>query len=649
MAGEANQAGADDPNRRYTYALYRFRLPYRLFLDDGVYFVSSGGVRWRVSLRTIPLTRIDYTLPAIDFGTRAQLRLDNHGISGFTDVISGCPLEPAHTGAELVARQSSAKRITLAGALKPVNRLIALYRAKTGEFWFRSVGVKDIPATTMLVLPEGQTEMEFYLTSTNGEIASGYPYLKTERWYQDLLARAASEETVPFALELILEGQDAFARDNLRLAATNFALSAEALFRSLLRAYFPGEEEKGQRRRKKQKTVQQMLAMYYQRYREIADPAGLPITKKEAWRLLGQVWAPRDLLAHGHELDLKGEEVAAAEQAALKLFLLWRKRPNSWDMMIEGPFLEFGSIDFPSRNPHDHVDRARQRLRGGHRADAQEAARFALVLDPHHVEASITLGVIAWESGHLAEALEHLEAAYAIDSQRPGLETELVRLRSLIAKLAEPREPAPPPNIHLINGLFMLLADNVRCARNWAFYLFSGEFDGEPELRNKIGCIWLHSLLTSLSAEEQRLPEFERRAQELGLEHLQRFCPQVRAFMSLVRDIVGAYSKIEQLFLFDNAGQLIRSFTDREAETIPVLYYESGRLARDDLTREGYQGLIRPLYESGPLDETLKTLIDRTRRQELGYWKALTVLTEVVLDDLYSALLGGREFRIPGI
>ena len=149
-------------------------------------------------------------------------------------------------------------------ALKPINRLIALYRAKSREFWFRPVGVKDIPATTIVVLPEGSNELEWYVTSTNAEIASGYPYLKSEQWYRDLLARAEREETVPFALELILEGQDALARDNLRLAATNFALATEALFRSLLREYFPSEVDV----KTKSKNVQEMVGTYYRRYRE---------------------------------------------------------------------------------------------------------------------------------------------------------------------------------------------------------------------------------------------------------------------------------------------------------------------------------------------------------------------------------------------
>src|SRR6267142_5908514 len=172
-----------DKNRKHTYLLYQFRLPYRIFLDDGVYYVASSGLMWRVSLRTLPMTRIEYTLPPIDLGLRAQLRLDNHGFSGVTEIMSGCPLHPPLTGEEIMARQMSDKRIRLADAIKPVNRLISLYCAKTGEFWFRPIGDKDIPATTILALPEGTTRLEWYVTNTNTEIAAGYPYLKREEWY----------------------------------------------------------------------------------------------------------------------------------------------------------------------------------------------------------------------------------------------------------------------------------------------------------------------------------------------------------------------------------------------------------------------------------------------------------------------------------
>jgi len=583
------------------------------------------------------MTRIEYTLPPIDLGLRAQLRLDNHGFSGVTEIMSGCPLHPPLTGEEIMARQMSDKRIRLADAIKPVNRLISLYRAKTGEFWFRPIGDKDIPATTILALPEGTTRLEWYVTNTNTEIAAGYPYLKREEWYQDLLARAQTEETVPFGLELILEGQDALARDNLRLAATNFAIAMEALFRSLLKEFFPKIDTSKQ-------DVHAMLGTYFRRYKEIADPRGLPIEKKHALRLLKDVWGPRDLLAHGHELDLNAKEVAAAESAALKLFSLWRQRPNSTDFDIEGPFVAFESATFPSRDTKEWSRRAAERLKGGHRVDAEEAARFALVCDQDNAEALVILGIVAFESGKYDDALRRWEAAEKIDPNRPRLAEEIVSLRAALAPQAA--KPAPP-NIDLINSIYMLLADNVNCARNWGFFLFSKEFDNESELRGKLANIWLHALVDSLEAEQKNLLEYEGRCHDLGLVNLVSGCAEVRKFLSTVREVVSHYSRTEQLFLLDNYRQLTSGFTDRSAVMIPVRYFDGQRVVSEWLERVTYHDLIRPLYEKGKLDGTIKELTDRARNQALRYWRMVTALTESELDSIYGAMLEGRSFLIP--
>jgi tetratricopeptide (TPR) repeat protein len=635
---QQDAANSAESDKKYTHLLYRFRLPYRIFLDDGVYFVASSGVMWRLSLKTLPVTRIEYTSPAIDFGTRSQLRLDNHGFSGVTEVIAGCPLGPSATGSEIWSRQTSDKRIRLADALKPINKLIGLYRAKTGEFWFRPIGVKDIPAFTIWTLPENSTQLEWYLTETNAEVAVGYPYLKRESWYRDLLDRAQREDVIPFALELILEGQDALARDNLRLAATNFAISMEALFRGLLKEFFPRVDTAAQ-------DVHSMLGAYFRRYKDIADPNTLPMKKREALRLLEEVWEPRDLLAHGHELDLKGQDVARAAKASLRLFALWQKRPNSVDLGIEGPFVDFESGTFPSRDADEWVERGKERLKGGHRFDAEEAARFALVCDPKNVNALVLLGVVAFETKRYEEALKYWEEAQKLDANRPLLAVQIAQLREALSRhqAAKP----PPPHLDLRNSVYMLLADNVNCARNWGFYLFNDEFVNENELRNRIATIWLHSLLDSLEAQQQKLPEYERRATELGLKSVLEGCSKIRPFLGIVAATLSLYSKEEQLFLFDYYKQLTSGFADRNAERLIVRYALGQQIFTDSVDSKVYHELIRPFYEQGNLDDTVKALTDRARNGSLGYWRIINALTQSELDSIYQAILEDRPFVIP--
>src|SRR3989442_3849848 len=124
--------------------------------------------------------------------------------------------------------------------------------------------------------------------------------------------------------------------------------------------------------------------------------------------------------------------------------------------------------------------------------------------------------------------------AHHLSPERPNLADKLKALLATI-KDSEPKLPAPP-HIHLLNSIFMLLADHVTCARAWAFYLFSPEFDDEPELRNRLGCIWLYSLLDSLEAEESVLPGYELQCRQQGLSHLLRMCERVRAFLVPVKE-----------------------------------------------------------------------------------------------------------------
>lgn len=410
---------------RYCYLAYRFHLPYRVFLDDGVYFVASEGVRWRLSLKTVPKTSIDFTTPPIDFGKRAQLRLDNHGFSGLSEVVAGFPLAPELTEEEIWARQTGKERITLSMALGPVNRLIGLYRAKTWEHWFRALGSNDVPAYSMFLVPANGSEYQWFGTSTNVEIASGYPYLKTERWYDDLLRRCELGELVPFFLELTAEGRDALARNNLRLAASNFALAVEALFRALLQRYFPSTDLR--------RPPIQLLGTYFGRYREVADPADLPVSKKRAFELLREIWEPRDDLMHGHELALDFMRVKNAETALLELLRLWFARPGADQFLIEGPFVAFGSTDFPSRTASELIARARNRLAGGHPQDAEEAARFALTLEPSSAHAYAILGVVAAQQGQFEEAAELMQRAMTLEPGLPGVASDLAAVRARLS------------------------------------------------------------------------------------------------------------------------------------------------------------------------------------------------------------------------
>lgn len=101
-----------------------------------------------------------------------------------------------------------------------------------------------------------------------------------------------------------------------------------------------------------------------------------------------------------------------------------------------------------------------------------------------------------------------------------------------------PKPTGSTPNADLINAIYCLFSDNITCINTWSFYLFSSEFDKEPELRNKIGVIWVVSLLDSLEGERRALEDYETEAIRRGLPHLVDVCKQASRFFRIVEEVL---------------------------------------------------------------------------------------------------------------
>ena len=136
---------------------------------------------------------------------------------------------------------------------------------------------------------------------------------------------------------------------------------------------------------------------------------------------------------HGHELALSVKRVTAAEVALLELLQLWFAQPDAAQFLIQGPFVAFGSMDFPSRNASDMIARARHRLAGGHPQDAEEAARFALTLDSSSARAYAILGVIAAQRGQFQEAAELMHRVLTLEPALPGVVSDLAAVRARLS------------------------------------------------------------------------------------------------------------------------------------------------------------------------------------------------------------------------
>lgn len=366
--------------KKYKAAVWRIFLPYRIFIDDGIYEFKfkqrSISLQFITHLVQDRKALLDFPINFLNVNERQQVRFDSRGITGFNEVRVYLFFDKLITNDQFfeLCDVKKLKIYQLSGILEPVNYFISIYRAKTNEFWFHPVAEIEIFSFSIGLWPEGGNEVENFSSQVPHEIAVGNPYLKTEYWYADLLDRLRTGWEVPFFLELIFEGEDALERSNYRLAASNFVLATEALFRALILEHFPGMDIQKMR-------AERMLNFYFSNYSRIADHKKLPLRKKDAQKLFGTIWENRDKIMHGHDLDISKANALSARNAAKSLIKLWWNRPNKdTPLIVEGPYC--GS--HPVTDPDIWAKRAVEKFREKKFVDAEEAAGFALRIQPDH-------------------------------------------------------------------------------------------------------------------------------------------------------------------------------------------------------------------------------------------------------------------------
>lgn len=197
----------------------------------------------------------------------------------------------------------------------------------------------------------------------------------------------------------------------------------------------------------------------------------------------------------------------------------------------------------------------------------------------------------------------------------------------------------------LANRTYEVVVTHVTCMNNWGFYLFNSEFDNEPELRNKIGTIWLCSLLDTLEAQHRFLPEIEKEALANGWPILAYNARRLTGIGTVTSELLGTLSREEQIFLGDFRNQLVHSYlAGRHKKFITVKHCKKGLLISERLVDTEYQALIRSFHEpTRPMDQIVNPMIAKVidRDKPHRYWGALGVLQRNS-EAIYLALREGR-------
>jgi hypothetical protein len=375
---------SQEMEKKYQSVAWRFFLPYRLFLDDGIYNVNMYEKRWNVCFLTHEKENFRF-YEGFNFINiaRSQIEFDRYGHSGLTEVKVIVPFDEEKNYDEVFTLiEKKVEPYCIKSVLNIINHIISLYKAKTNEHWFNLLTEYDLCTYMIGLMVAGSINVENYCRrgADGMSIASVGPFLKSEEWYEDLFFRLNSGWNLPLFLELILEGKDALSRGNYRLASTNFICALENIFRSLIRECFPTSNMET-------KPVIQMLHYYYNNYPEIAPLGSLPFRKNEAKKLYKKLWNNRDKIMHGHDLDISKQETIDAANAVEQFYLLWTKRPGARsELVVEGVF---SGVE-PSRDPNVWVQRAAMRFQDSngssrsHLQDSKEAALYALMLKHDH-------------------------------------------------------------------------------------------------------------------------------------------------------------------------------------------------------------------------------------------------------------------------
>lgn len=194
-----------------------------------------------------------------------------------------------------------------------------------------------------------------------------------------------------------------------------------------------------------------------------------------------------------------------------------------------------------------------------------------------------------------------------------------------------------------------LVEDGHTMANNWGFYLFSGELDSEPQLRNKITVVMISGLFDTLEAESRVIDVYKAEAEKKGYANMVAWCESAREWCVAVQEVLSLFSKDEQLFIQDMRDQLVHGWLNKtHRERFPVKYFNGEAIVKEEVDREDYQDIIKIpmlgvrdgniIFQKG-LDDTLTEFSAKFINSELNFWRIVNGLnSEGFMDNVYSQI-----------
>lgn len=185
----------------------------------------------------------------------------------------------------------------------------------------------------------------------------------------------------------------------------------------------------------------------------------------------------------------------------------------------------------------------------------------------------------------------------------------------------------------IANRVFCFLLAPAIVLKNWGFYLYEKEFDGEPELRNKLTAIWFSSLYDTLAAEVRDNGAYYQNlfeaCERIGRPGLLRHCCLIPSLCGGIRQFMDDYSVKQQIFIQDFRNQLVHGWQANPfEEKVAVKYVWRSRFITKRISWACNTRVQRRMHQRG-IDNVLTELFEPIWRQEHHFVRELLRVTQV--------------------
>lgn len=198
----------------------------------------------------------------------------------------------------------------------------------------------------------------------------------------------------------------------------------------------------------------------------------------------------------------------------------------------------------------------------------------------------------------------------------------------------------------IANRAFELITGSLTCLEAWGFYLTSEEFNAEPELRNKLGTIWICALIDHIEAETRYIPSIISDAQALKFYDIEQNALEIAKICATAKDLFQLISRDEQISLTQLRNQWVHGYlAGRHNGKVSIKFIENNRFVRETITREEHNRILYEFFQRGKLDTTLGRIMNRLIDPNLKYWTVMGHIQKTA-PLIYRSLCEGNLIKI---